>query len=63
MGNFGQFVDIPQIAHDAALLHILRYLRGTVTCLFSSQQPPHCSCVYSDLDYVGDPTTEKITNG
>jgi len=58
----GQFVVSPTIVHWAAVLRILRYLRGTQ---FHSILLPSSSSLklraYSDADWAGDPTNRKST--
>ena len=59
-----QFVASPTIVHWAAVLRILRYLRGT---LFQSLLFPSTSTLklraYSDADYGSDPTDRKSVTG
>ncbi|PNY10972.1 gag-pol polyprotein [Trifolium pratense] len=57
-----QFVVSPTTVHWAAVLRILRYLRGTQ---FQSLLFPSTSSLelraYSDADWAGDPTNRKST--
>ncbi|XP_073280660.1 secreted RxLR effector protein 161-like [Primulina huaijiensis] len=59
-----QFVTAPTTVHWAAVLRILRYLRGTQ---FQSLLFPSTSSLelraYFDTDWAGDPTDRKSTTG
>lgn len=59
-----QFVTAPTTVHWAAVLRILRYLRGTQ---FQSLLFPSTSSLelraFSDADWAGDPTDRKSTTG
>ncbi|GJX31509.1 uncharacterized mitochondrial protein-like protein [Tanacetum coccineum] len=57
-----QFVSAPTTAHWAAVLHILRYLRGTQfqTLLFSSTSALDLRAYY-DSDWAGDIVSQKST--
>ena len=59
-----QFVTSPTTVHWAAVLRILRYLRGTQ---FQSLLLPSTSslqlCAYSDADWASDPVDRKSTTG
>jgi hypothetical protein len=59
-----QFVVSPTTVHWAAVLRILRYLRGTQfqSLLFPSSSSLEL-CAYSDADWAGDPTDRKSTTG
>lgn len=59
-----QFVTAPTTVHWAAVLRILRYLRGTQfqSLLFSSTSSLELRA-YSDADWAGDPTDRKSTTG
>jgi hypothetical protein len=59
-----QFMTAPRSVHYAVVLHILRYVKGTLFhgLHFSS----HLSLdlrVYSDADWAGDPTDRRSTTG
>uniref|UniRef100_A0A2N9GYQ2 NB-ARC domain-containing protein n=1 Tax=Fagus sylvatica TaxID=28930 RepID=A0A2N9GYQ2_FAGSY len=59
-----QFISAPQSTHYAAALRILRYLKGTLFHgLHFSAQSPLILRVYSDADWVGDPTDRRSTTG
>ena len=46
----------PQLTHYAAILRILRYLKGTLFHgLHFSAQSPLILRAYSDVDWTGDP--------
>ena len=54
----------PRLTHYAAILHILRYLKGTLLHgLFYSAQSPLVLHVFSDVDQARDPTDRKSTTG
>jgi hypothetical protein len=59
-----QFVVSPTTVHWAAVLRILRYLRGTEfqSILFPSSSALELRA-YSDADWAGDPTDRKSTTG
>lgn len=59
-----QFIASPTTIHWAAVLRILRYLRGTISqsLLFSSTSSPELRA-YSDSDWAGDITDRKSTTG
>ena len=59
-----QFVTFPTTVHWAAVLRILRYLRGTQfqSLLFSSTSSLELRA-YSDADWAGDPEDRKSTTG
>ncbi|CAJ2641032.1 unnamed protein product [Trifolium pratense] len=59
-----QFVVSPTTVHWAAVLRILRYLRGTQfqSLLFPSSSSLELHA-YSDADWAGDPTDRKSTTG
>lgn len=59
-----QFVTSPTTVHWAAVLRILRYLRGTrfQSLLFSSSSSLELRA-YSDADWAGDPTDRKSVTG
>ncbi|CAJ2636330.1 unnamed protein product [Trifolium pratense] len=59
-----QFVVSPTTVHWAAVLRILRYLRGTQfqSLLFPSSSSLELRA-YSDADWAGDPTDRKSTTG
>ena len=59
-----QYLSTPRSTHYAAVLCILRYLKGTLFHgLFYSTQSPLVLRVFSDADWVGDPTNRKSTTG
>ncbi|XP_065622890.1 uncharacterized mitochondrial protein AtMg00810-like [Quercus suber] len=59
-----QYLSTPRSTHYAAILRILRYLKGTLFHgLFYSAQSPLILCVFSDADWVGDPTDCRSTTG
>jgi transposase InsO family protein len=59
-----QFVSAPRSTHYAAVLRILRYLKGTLFHgLHFSAQSPLTLRAYSDADWVGDPTDRRSTTG
>ncbi|XP_058187678.1 uncharacterized mitochondrial protein AtMg00810-like [Rhododendron vialii] len=60
-----QFVCAPQSTHWAALLRILRYVRGTMfQCLFlSSSSSDLILRAYADADWAGDISDRKSTYG
>jgi hypothetical protein len=59
-----QFMSAPRSTHYAAVLRILRYVKGT---LFRGLHFSSCSslelCSYSDADWAGDPTDCHSTTG
>ena len=59
-----QYPFAPRSTHYAALLRILRYLKGTLFHdLFYSAQSPLVLCAFSDADWAEDPTDHKSTTG
>ena len=59
-----QYLSAPRSTHYAAVLCILRYLKGTIFHgLFYSTQSPLVLRVFSDADWVGDPTNRRSTTG
>ena len=59
-----QYLSIPRSTHYAAVLRILRYLKGTLFHgLFYSSQSPLVLCAFSDADWAGDPTDHRSTTG
>ena len=59
-----QYLSVPQSTHYAAILRILRYLRGTLFHgLFYFTQSPFILRAFSDVDWAGDPTDRKSTTG
>ena len=59
-----QYLSAPQSTHYAIVLHILRYLKGTLFHgLFYSTQFPLILCAFSDANWAGDPTNRKSTTG
>jgi hypothetical protein len=59
-----QFMTAPRSVHYAAVLHILRYVKGTLFhgLHFSSHSSLDLR-VYSDADWAGDPTDRRSTTG
>ena len=59
-----QYLSAPQSTHYAAVLRILRYLKG-ILChgLFYSAQSPLVLRAFSDADWAGDPTDRRSTTG
>ena len=59
-----QYLSTPQSTHYAAILRILRYLKGTLFHnLFYSAQSPLVLRAFSDADWAGDPTDRRSTTG
>ena len=59
-----QYLFAPRSTHYAALLRILRYLKGTLFHgLFYSAQSPLVLCAFSDADWAGDPTDRRSATG
>ena len=59
-----QYLSAPQSTHYAAVLHILRYLKGTLFHgLFYSSQSPLILRAFSDADWVVDPIDRRSTTG
>ena len=57
-----QYLSAPRSTHYAAVLRILRYLKGTLFHdLFYSAQSPLVLCAFSDADWAGDPTDRNST--
>ncbi|KAL5762227.1 hypothetical protein ACOSP7_018491 [Xanthoceras sorbifolium] len=59
-----QFMTAPHSTHFAAILHILRYLKGTM--FHGLHFSAHSSLdlqAYSDADWAGDPTDRRSTTG
>ncbi|XP_059455229.1 uncharacterized mitochondrial protein AtMg00810-like [Corylus avellana] len=57
-----QFMSAPRSTHYAAVLHILRYVKGTM--FYGIHFSSHSSLelrAYSDADWVGDPTDRRST--
>jgi hypothetical protein len=59
-----QFMAAPRSTHFSAILHILRYLKGTLFhgLCFSSQSSLQLHA-YTDADWAGDPTDHRSTTG
>ena len=59
-----KFMDAPRSVHYAAVLRILRYVKGTLYhglhCSFQSSLELHA---YSDADWAGDPTDRCSITG
>uniref|UniRef100_A0A2N9HX12 Reverse transcriptase Ty1/copia-type domain-containing protein n=1 Tax=Fagus sylvatica TaxID=28930 RepID=A0A2N9HX12_FAGSY len=59
-----QFMAAPRSLHYAAVLQILRYLKGTLFHgLHFSSQSSLTLQAYSDADWAGDPTDRRSTTG
>ena len=59
-----QHLCAPRSTHYAAVLHILRYPKGTLFHgLFYLAQSPLVLRVFSDVDWAGDPTNRRSTTG
>ena len=59
-----QFMAAPRSPHYAAVLRILRYLKGTIfDGLHFSSHSSLTFQAYSDADWVGDPTDRRSTTG
>ena len=59
-----QYLSAPRSTHHAAVLRILRYLKGTFFHdLFYSAQSPLVLRAFSDADWAGDPTDRRSTTG
>ena len=59
-----QYLFTPRSTHYAAVLRILRYLKGTLFHgLFYYTQSPLVLQPFSDADWVGDPTDPRSTTG
>ncbi|RVW35384.1 Retrovirus-related Pol polyprotein from transposon RE1 [Vitis vinifera] len=59
-----QYLSAPRSTHYAAVLRILRYLKGTLFHgLFYSAQSPLVLRAFSDADWAGDPTDHRSTTG
>ena len=59
-----QYLSAPWSTHYAAVLRILRYLKGTLFHgLFYSAHSPLILRAFSDADWAGDPTDRRSTIG
>ncbi|GMP43055.1 hypothetical protein CsSME_00012568 [Camellia sinensis var. sinensis] len=59
-----QFVSVPRSTHWAALVRVLRYLRGTIfQGLLLSSTSSLDLVAYADSDWAGDVTDRKSTSG
>ena len=59
-----QYLSAPRSTHYAAVLRILRYLKGTLFHgIFYSTQSPLVLHAFSDVDWAGDPTDRRSTTG
>ena len=59
-----QFLSAPRSTHYAAVLHILRYVKGTLFHgLYYSSHSSLELGAYSDADWAGDPTDRRSTTG
>ena len=59
-----QYLSAPRSTHYAAVLRILRYLKGTFFHdLFYSAQSPLILRVFSNANWAGDPTNRRSTTG
>ena len=55
-----QYLSTPRSTHSAAIMRILRYLKGTLFHgLFYSAQSPLVLCVFSDANWAGDLTDRR----
>ena len=60
--QMSQYLSAPRSTHYATVLHILRYLKGTLFHgLFYSAQSSLILRPFSDADWVGDPTDRWST--
>ena len=59
-----QYLSAPRSTHNAVVLRIFRYLKGTLFHgLFYSAQSPFVLRAFFDADWVGDPTDRRSTTG
>ena len=58
-----QFVSAPRSTHYAALLCVLRFLRGTLTRLLFFSTSSLKFRAYSDSNWAGDSTDRRSTTG
>jgi hypothetical protein len=59
-----QFLAAPYSTHYVAVIHILRYIKGTMFHgLHFSAHSTLDLCAYSDADWAGDPTDRRSTIG
>ena len=59
-----QYLSAPRLTQHAAVLCILRYLKGTLFHgIFYSTQSPLILRAFSDADWAGDPTDRRSTTG
>ena len=59
-----QYPSAPRSTHYAAILRILRYLKGTLFHgLFYSTQSPFILYAFSDVNWARDPTDRRSTTG
>jgi hypothetical protein len=59
-----QFLSAPHSTHYAAVIHILRYIKGTMFHgLHFSAHSNLDLYIYSDADWAGDPTNLRSTTG
>ena len=59
-----QYLSTPRLTHYAAVLHILRYLKGTLFHgLFYSSQSPLILRAFFDADWARDPINRRSTTG
>ena len=59
-----QFLSAPHSTHYAGVIHILRYIKGTMFHgLHFSAHSTLDLCAYSDADWAGDPTDRHSTTG
>jgi hypothetical protein len=57
-----QFLAVPHFTHYAAVIHILRYIKGTMFHGFHfSAHSTLDLCAYVDADWAGDPTDHHST--
>jgi Reverse transcriptase (RNA-dependent DNA polymerase) len=66
VGIVSRFMENPKAEHMAAVKHILRYVKGTITlgcCYRRSPKEERNFVGYSDSDMVGDVDDRKSTTG
>ena len=62
--QMSQYLSAPRSTHYAAILRILRYLKGTLFYgLFYSAQSPLVLRAFLDANWAGDPTNCRSTTG
>ena len=64
VGMVSKFMDAPRSVHYAAVLRILRYVKGTLyLCLHYSSRSSLELHAYSDANWAGDPTDRCSITG